>query len=491
MMRPISRRRALQLGGLGLASTIAGGVGLAREIRAGTRFAPAVDAALTEPPLLRSAGGALDLRLEAAEQRVGLAGRQATVLSFNGGVPGPTLYLQAGDRLRLELVNRLTAPTNLHTHGLCVSPQDNGDNPFIKVDPGESFRYDYRLPEDHPPGVYWYHPHHHGLVADQVFGGLYGAIIVADATPPPVTRERVLVVSDISLDGTGRLRPVSTMARMMGREGDLVLVNGQAQPRLTARPRERQRWRIVNACTARYLRLRLDGQQLHLLGVDSGRYSEPREVAEVVLATGNRADLLVTTRPGSSQLRALPHDRGSMMGMGMGGGNGPVAATDRQERMLATLDVAGAPVPAPDPLPTRPAPRDLRGAPVAARRQLIFDAGMGMAMGSSGMRFTIDGKTFDPNRVDQQARIGTVEEWTITNTSPMDHPLHLHVWPMQLVEHRDQPVDPPTWQDVINLPAHSTTTIRVAFDTFPGRTVYHCHILDHEDTGMMGVIDMR
>jgi FtsP/CotA-like multicopper oxidase with cupredoxin domain len=115
-----------------------------------------------------------------------------------------------------------------------------------------------------------------------------------------------------------------------------------------------------------------------------------------------------------------------------------------------------------------------------------------MGMGAGGMmRFTIDGKEFDPDRVDQQVRLGTVEEWTVINTSPMDHPLHLHVWPMQIVEHLVQPVDPAVWRDVVNLPAQSRTTIRVAFDAFPGRTVYHCHILDHEDNGMMGVIEVR
>ena len=483
-MRPISRRRALQLGGLGLAGTIIGGVGLARQLT--SRFDPAVGAALIEPPVLRSTGGELDVRLEAAARRVRLAGREATTLSYNGGVPGPTLHLQPGDRLRVELVNRLNVPTNLHMHGLYVSPQGDGDNVFVTVEPGTSFRYDYRLPEDHPPGVYWYHPHHHGLVADQVFGGLYGAIIVGDLTPVPVTRERILVISDISLDGGGNVQPVSTMARMMGREGDLVLVNGQARPRLTARPGERQRWRIVNACAARYLRLHLDGQQMHLLGLDSGRYPRPREVREVVLATGNRADLLVTAGQGTSPLRALPYDRGTMMGM-PGSGNGPMSSTDRQEIVLATLDAAGAPAVALAPVPAQPAPRDLRGADVAARRDLTFAIGMG----PGGMRFTIDGKKFDPLRVDQQVRIGTVEEWTITNTSPMDHPLHLHVWPMQIVEHREQPVDPPTWQDVVNLPARSETRILVAFDRFPGRTVYHCHVLDHEDNGMMAVIDAR
>ena len=112
-----------------------------------------------------------------------------------------------------------------------------------------------------------------------------------------------------------------------------------------------------------------------------------------------------------------------------------------------------------------------------------------MGMGGGGMRFTIDGKKFDPDRVDQTVRVGTVEEWTLTNTSPMDHPVHLHVWPMQLIADGGRQLDPPTWQDVVNVPARSEVTVRVAFDTFTGRTVYHCHILDHEDNGMMGVID--
>ena len=502
-MEPISRRRALTLGGLGVASTVIGAAGLVRTITA--RFEPAAGAALVKPPMLASSGGRLQLRLEAAEGPVTVAGRQATALRYNGGLPGPTLHLQPGDRLQIELINRLGAPTNLHMHGLHVSPEDNGDNVFVTIEPGESFDYDHRLPEDHPPGVYWYHPHHHGMVADQISGGLYGAIIVAephnDPGPVPVTHERVLVVSDISLDGTGRLEPPSAMERMMGREGDLVLVNGQVRPQLAARPGERERWRIVNACVARYLRLRLDGQHMRLLGMDSGRFRAPREVQDVVLAPGNRADLLVTTNRGSSQLRALPYDRGTMMGMmgaggsdspggggmpGMGAAAGDQPAGNSDGTVLATVAVAGRDVPALPAVPAQPEPRDLRRAEVANRRRLTF--AMGMGMGGAGMRVTIDGKKFDPDRVDQTVAVGTVEEWTLTNTSPMDHPVHLHVWPMQLIARGGRPLEPPTWQDVVNVPARSEVTVRVAFDTFTGRTVYHCHILDHEDNGMMGVI---
>ena len=137
------------------------------------------------------------------------------------------------------------------------------------MEPGSTFDYDYQLAPDHPSGMFWYHPHHHGMVADQIFGGLYGAIIVdepeGESGSIPITRERVLVISDISLNASGSIRPPSAMARMRGREGDLVLINGQLAPTLEAHPGERERWRIVNGCTARYLRVRLDRQRLRLL----------------------------------------------------------------------------------------------------------------------------------------------------------------------------------------------------------------------------------
>lgn len=500
-MQPISRRRALQLGGLGVASTLVGGLGLARSVT--SAFEPATGVALLEPTALRSAGGELAVRLEAAQGRVRVAGRQATVLGYNGGLPGPTLHLQPGDRLRVQLVNQLSTPTNLHAHGLHVSPEANGDNVFVTVEPGSAFDYDYQLPADHPPGVYWYHPHHHGNVAEQVFGGLYGAIIVGDpggasgaVSAVPVTRERVMVISDITLDGAGRVQTPGPMAVMMGREGDLVLLNGQSRPVLNAQPGQRERWRIVNACSARYLRLRMDGQDLQLLGIDSGRFPAPRVVAEVVLTPGNRADLLVTTRQGSSQLRALPYDRGGMMGM-MGGASSPTTGTSTDGVVVASLAVDGGAVPALAPVPAQPQPRDLRSAALTGQRQLTFAMGMGGGgmggggMGGGGMGFTIDGKAFDPNRIDTAVAAGAVEEWTLTNTSPMDHPVHLHVWPMQIVAQNGQPLPAPTWQDVVNVPSRGSVTVRVAFDTFTGRTVYHCHILDHEDNGMMGVIDAR
>jgi FtsP/CotA-like multicopper oxidase with cupredoxin domain len=486
-LRPLSRRRALQLGGLGVASIVVGGAGLAW---AGPiRYDPLQGENLSAPVVLTSTAGNLNITLEAAASSGPVAGREATTLRYNGGLPGPTLHLRPGDHLGIDLVNHLDQPTNLHTHGLQVSPQGNSDNPFVMVNPGETFHYDYQLPETHPAGTFWYHPHHHGLAADQVFGGLYGAIIIDEPDPPQVSADRVLVISDITLDSSGAVQPATGMQRMTGREGDLIMVNGQANPQLTARPGTREQWRVVNACVARYLRLRLDGQDLHLLGVDLPLGGQPSQVDEVLLAPGNRADLLVTTRTGTSTLQTLPHNRGTTMGMGSGMGS---QGTESAGTVigLATLTVTGTPAPAAAAISPRPAILDLRGTAVTTRRTLTLAMAMGMGMGSSGSAFTIDGRRFDPNRVDHTVAAGAVEEWTITNTSPMDHPFHLHVWPMQVLSMANTPIQAPTWQNVVNVPAGGSTVVRVAFDAYTGRTVYHCHILDHEDNGMMGVIQV-
>jgi len=485
-MPGISRRNALILGGTGIAGIAVGGTGffVNQGFSSSSVLGTASGSALLEPTELRSADGVLNVDLEASPQRVTIAGRDVNALSYNGGVPGPTLRVRAGDTLSVSLKNGLADPSNLHVHGLHVSPEDNSDNMFVTVEAGDSFDYQYELPADHPPGVYWYHPHLHGFVADQVFGGLYGAIIVEDPEPIPADRERLLVISDITLNSSGNIPAASPMDEMSGREGDLVLVNGQLAPDMTARPGERERWRIVNASVSRYLRLRLDGQQLTLLGIDSGRFETAQDIDEVVLAPGNRADLLVTSSAGTSTLRALSYDRGSAGGM-MGGGS----FRSGDEVALATLTVAGDGVAAQQAIPSQPAQRDLRTATVNARRELVFAMGMGGGMGGGMMTPTINGRQFDASRIDTTVQFDSVEEWLLTNTSTLDHPLHLHVWPMQIIEQDGQPVDSLLWQDVVNIPARSTTRVRIAFEDYSGKTVYHCHILDHEDNGMMGIIN--
>ena len=480
----VSRRQALAVTGLGAATTLVGAVGTWRGLGAPGTPAAAVGRALREPEALTSTDGLLDVTLRAAPG-VTLAGRTTRALGYNGTSPGPTLSVRPGDRVRVRLENELATATNLHTHGLHVSPEGNSDNVFRSVDPGASAQYEYEVPSDHPTGTFWYHPHRHGTVADQVFGGLFGALLVTGPDEPTVDRERVLVVSDTTLTASGEVASVGHDDAMLGREGELVLVNGQARPRVDVAAGTVERWRVVNTCTSRFLDLALDGHGWELLGFDGQALHAPTEQESLLLAPGNRVDVLVRpTGSGTFTLRTRGHDRG---GMGMMGGS-----TTSRETPLASVVVAGD---ARRATTTRwPAARarvpDLRSAALDGARSISMTGGMGMGMG--GMEFGFDGRAFDPARVDQSLSLGTVEEWTITNETMMDHPFHLHVWPMQLVGGTGaDPGGAPDWRDVVIVPARGRVTVRVPIRDLGGRTVYHCHILDHEDLGMMGVVEAR
>jgi len=477
---PISRRRALTLGGLGAIGLVAGATGWIASATASTgagAFQPGdTGSELVQPPLLDSRGGRLAVELTAAAG-VRLAGRDTSALGFNGGSPGPTLRVRPGDELSVRLTNQLMQPTNLHTHGLRVSPQANSDNPFVTIEPGASFDYLYRIPADHSAGTHWYHPHHHGMVAEQLFGGLVGGLIVDGGVDVPVTSDHLLLITDITLDAGGTISAISAADRATGREGRLLLVNGQHQPTITTPTGGTERWRIVNACTSRVLSLRLEGQQIVQIAQDGSFLTRPTRHDTLVLAPGNRADTLVQPRDtGRFALLADPYDRGSMMG----GGTGSAGATT-----LATLVTSG-PSRAAAPLPAVLPAETLTTTPVTRTRQTDFCMGMG-GMGG-GMAVSIDGRTFDPARDDQTVAFGSTEEWTVTNTSPLAHPFHIHVWPFTVTAASDGRATTGTPQDVVLIAPRGWVRLRIPFTTFAGRSVYHCHILDHEDAGMMATV---
>lgn len=446
-------------------------------------------AAFAAPEVLRSANGRLAVTLRAAPAQLPWGTTTRYALTYNGSSPGPTLVVAPGDELVITLENGLDEPTNLHTHGLHVSPGGDADNVFVMVAPGKSHTYTYAIPRTHRSGTFWYHPHHHGSVAPQVSGGLAGMIVVRDALDDlaaiAAADERVLVLADPRIGRDRGVLDASMMTRMQGRQGDAVLVNGLLQPDLGATTDRLQHWRIVNASASRYHRLALDGHPLHVLGTDGGRLAAPVERAEVLLAPGERVELLIApTAPGRHVLRARAYDRGSSgMGGGMmgGGSNGRTSDVALATLVVAAGTSAGAALPATvaDAATVAPVP-----APTATRT-LTLAMGMGGGMGG-GMSFTIDGRSFDDARTDIRIAAGTVEEWTIRNTSGMDHPFHLHVWAFQVVE----PAGVGGWKDTVSVPANGQVRIRIPFTGLTGRTVYHCHILDHEDLGMMGVIEV-
>ena len=186
------------------------------------------------PKFYKSADGLLELELEASSRPISLGNKQATLLSYNGQVPAPRLEAQAGDTVRIRFTNNLFQPTNLHYHGLHVTPIGNADNAFLDIPPKESLTYEFTLPKNHPSGTFWYHPHRHGYVAEQVFGGLAGLFIVRgelDEIPEiQAAKEEFLVLQDFALDRNGRIQSPNHMDMMMGREGDLLTINGQIKP---------------------------------------------------------------------------------------------------------------------------------------------------------------------------------------------------------------------------------------------------------------------
>ncbi|MED5801833.1 multicopper oxidase family protein [Gordonia sp. Z-3] len=485
MTEPISRRRALTLGVLGIGAIAAGATGLVVGTRS-TSEPPSAgpDTGWPQPRVLTSENGVLEVDLDVAETDVTIGDSTIRMLTYNGSAPGPTLHLHPGDRLRIHLHNGLDQPTNLHTHGLDVSATGNSDNPFLRIDPGGAFDYEIDLPADHPAGVCWYHPHHHGMVAEQLFGGLYGAIIV-DEEDWSTTAPLVAVISDATFTD-GRVADVSPTERIAGRTGDTLMTNGQITPAIHAPAGSNERLLVINACSSRYLDLQLGNLDAQLRGRDSVRLGEPAAIDRLLLVPGNRVDLVVTVPTSTGDLIAATYDRGHT-GMGMMGGQSTISP---EATVLSVVPDAQAPARVVAPAASTPLP-DLRDRVPDARRTLTLSMGGGMGGEGMGMRFLMDDRSFDPNRIDQSIPIGTVEEWTIVNQSPMNHPFHLHVWPMQMVRAGGSYVSGVEVRDVIDIPARQSITVRIAFDRFPGTTVYHCHILDHEDLGMMGVLRAR
>ena len=433
-----------------------------------------------EPKVVRSQGGLLSLKLSATPTPLALAGQRATLLTYGGSFPGPTLRVRPRDTVRLTLENRLPEPTNLHWHGLPISPKV--DDPFLEIPPGESWTYEFTVPKE-LAGTFWYHPHLHGRVAPQLFAGLLGALVVEsslDAIPElREAEEHLLVLKDLALQG-GRPAPHTPMDWMNGKEGDLVLVNGALRPTLVAQ-KATLRLRLLNASNARYYRLALQDHPLYLIAADGGFLEEPLEVSELLLAPGERAEVLVRLRKeGRFLLQALPYDRGAMGMMDMGGmAHAMPQGPSRPETLLYLIAPKN---PKPLPLPKALSPFPPLPAPVVTRRLVLTEDMM-------AARFFINGQVFDHRRVDLKGQAQTVEVWEVENQGDMDHPFHLHVHPFQVLSVGGRPFPYRAWKDVVNLKAGEVARLLVPLRE-KGRTVFHCHIVEHEDRGMMGVLEV-
>ncbi len=453
--------------------------------RAVTRFTGAPVAAWAQSAgSLASVDGRLDIELVASESWVDLAGSPARLWCFNGQVPGPRLDLVAGDEVRIRLTNQLSEPTNLHFHGLHVPPTGTADNIFLEVPPGEVASYAFRIPEQHPAGLFWLHPHLHGSVAHQVSLGLAAPLVIRgalDAVPEvAAAREHMLVLQDFELDRSGRPIDPGMGALMGGREGTLVTVSGQTQPSYAIEQDGLLRLRLLNASASRFYRLSLEGHSMHIIATDGGSLAAPQQVDELLLAPGERRDVLIlgSGADGVYRLMNLPYNRGSA---GMMGGT----LRSRTAFEIASVVYEGR---AASPRQVPSALGDVERLPAArARRTFVLSETMGMVPGRGmGMRFLINGREFDHTRIDDRVRLGDIEEWEYINNTDMDHPMHVHTNAFQRVGADGQAER--AWLDGIVVPARRRERIRFRFTDFVGATAQHCHILDHEDLGMMSTI---
>jgi FtsP/CotA-like multicopper oxidase with cupredoxin domain len=410
------------------------------------------------------------VELEAREADWPVApGAMVRAWTFNGQVPGPVIEGRVGDVLEVRLTNSLHEPTAVHWHGMRLpAPMDGTEMVQQLVQPGETFTYRFKLLD---AGTFWYHPHANETV--QLERGLYGALIVRGDDEPALDREQVLVLDDLKLDRNGRIANFGGFVQWHdGREGDARIVNGKIEPTLTIAAGQIERWRVVNAASARYVRLSIGGAQFRILGTDGGLLEAPVAVNEVLLAPGDRVDLAVGPFAEGEELavQALRYSR--------------MTIKRRGDERFATLRVGPAKVSA------AVVPKRLRVieplAPSSATPDRTVDFGIKLSL-RRGIDFVVNGER---HHVDAPVKIGKLQVWDVVNSTLMDHPFHLHGYFFQVLSVNGEPPAFRSWEDVVNLPPKSTTRIAWMPDGRPGSWMYHCHILEHHAAGMMGHFDV-
>lgn len=433
---------------------------------------------------------------------------RSPVWTLNGTFPGPTLHLRRGETADITLTNRLSEPTILHWHGLDV-PEAADGHPRLSIGPGARYRYTFPVRER--AGLYWYHPHTHHRTAPQTYQGMAGLLVIEDpeeaALPlPDPAHELPLVLQDKRLGGRVSLAyDAATMGpdMMYGYLGDTPFANGVAHATVPV-DRTRYRLRILNASNARIFDIGLDtGVQMLLIGADGGLLERAAPVDRIMLATGERADVLVDFshhRPGDRiVLRSFPFTIPGMMGMGggmggpgmgrgmgrgMGGMMGGMAGVPPQGAAMDLLEFVVRDTPA---RPGPPLPESLSRMPAGSfdartpRRTFRFESAM--------MRHTINGRVFAMDRVDFRVPRGTPEVWVFENPSGLPHPVHVHVGQFRVLSRTGGRGRVMPWEaglkDTVLVWPGERVEVGVRFDEYTGLFLMHCHNLEHEDMGMM------
>lgn len=428
------------------------------------------------PPEIRSVKGVLRSKFVLQPTELTIDGRKVQTNTYNGLYTPPTLRVKPGDVVELEFENRCPQPSNIHFHGLTVSPLNNGDNIFTRVDPGHTFHYRFRVPKDHTPGLYYYHAHAHGVAERQITFGFTGAFVVEgqlDAYPALAkAKEQIMVLKDIQISPFGTVPQDIVTSRKAIRS-----VNSLVNPVLHMQPGESQVWRIANTTANLYYRLTLGGETFWVIAEDGNPTTRMLPVKEYLLGPSARVEVVAQfSKAGEFVFKTEKVRTGPA-------GDGYPAAP------IVTVVCSGAPQKA-LALPLKRldccavAVADYTKLNVTKKRLIVFN--------ETDSDFRVNDKIFDENRIDTRVPLGSVEEWTIRNATDELHQFHIHQVDFQVVEIDGKPVDFTGHRDNFVIPIRGEAKIIIPFTdpVIVGAFVYHCHIIEHEDGGMMATIEV-
>ena len=482
----LTRRRTILSGSAAAASAVLVGAPGCAQPR---RFA----APLPVPPVIDAHAQGGSIRLVAQNGRHAFGeGRPVATLGYSGPVLGPTLRMRRGDEIAVEIDNRMDADTVVHWHGLLI-PSERDGAPHDHIAPGETWRR--VLPIDQAETTAWYHPHPYRDTARQVYFGLAGLVLIDDGTGARLGLPRTYGVDDLPLvlqdrlfDEAGDLiYPDSSMTVMQGARGNTIVVNGAIDP-VARIPAGVVRLRLLNGSNARNLDLGFDdGRPFHVIASDGGYLASPVPVTRLLIAPAERFEILVDFsdgRPAALETGRDPYP--PMMGMMMRGAQSGAAEIMRFSPDRNRPPAKGSVPPALVEMPALPSSDQLR-----RRRFVLNDMnGMmgGMMSGGRGGGLGINGQSFDMERIDAEIPLGSTEIWEI-EAGTMAHPFHVHGVHFRITSLDGAPPPPHLqgWKDTVLVSRFAEILIHFTQPASLAHPfMFHCHILEHEDGGMMG-----
>lgn len=474
------------------ATALAGAAGLARSRPAQAAF----ETPLPIPRLIDASANGNKVSLSVAPGRHAyFPGETVDSFGISAPVLAPVIRLARGADTDITVDNRSGRATTVHWHGLIVPGEVDG-GPHSLIAPGEQWKIS--LPVDQPETTAWFHAHPHGETASQVYSGLAGMLIIDEGIGENLGLPHAYGVDDLPLvlqdryfDRSGapvyNPRPIDIMT---GYRGDAFIVNGVVSP-VARVPAGMVRLRLLNGANARFFDLRFsDGRSFQVIASDGGYLAAPVRLQSLLIAPGERYEVLVDFSDGAAVVLETDTDP-NVPAMGMGGGASFAAGGDIMRFAVdpaMQADVSTAPGKLVD------VPKLDRSAIVETRQFILNDMMMGGMMGGMGGRrgrgpvLGINGEAFAMDRIDAETRRGTMELWQI-GSHMMAHPFHVHGTQFQILSMNGQPPPPQMsgWKDTVLVAG--TAEILVPFNQTAARDhpyMFHCHILEHEDAGMMG-----